>query len=324
MTTLKYFEAVRRAIDEELSRDDRVFCIGEDIGVYGGPFQITGGLLKKYGPDRIIDTPIAESGIVGTALGASLLGMRPIVEMQFMDFVTNAFNQIVNFVAKNRYRWGAANPMVIRGPIGAGTRSGPYHSVSPEMWFVHTAGLITIAPSTAADAYGLLKSAVRADDPVMFLEYKFLYRRVEDDIPDGETLVPIGKGAIRRPGRDLTIVSFGSQVYTCLDAAKELEKVGIDAEVIDLRTLFPFDRDLIIESLRKTNKLMVVHEDIRTGGYAGEVIATVCDLAFDALDGPPVRVTAPHTVIPYAPTMEDAFLPSVAKVVKAARKLHAY
>lgn len=324
MTTLKYFEAVRRAIREEMERDERVFCIGEDIGAYGGAFKVTEGLLKAFGPDRVIDTPIAESAIVGTALGASLLGLRPIVEFQFMDFASNAFNQIVNFVAKNRYRWGAANPMVMRGPVGAGMRSGPFHSVSPEMTYVHTPGLVTIAPSTPTDACGLLKSAVRGDDPVMFLEYKSLYRRVEEDVPDGDFTIPIGKGAVRRAGDDLTIVSYGSMMLACLDAAETLEAEGVRAEVIDLRTLYPFDRDLIIGSLRKTNKLMIVHEDVRTGGLAAEIAATVCDVAFDQLDGPIVRVTAPHTPVPYSPPLEDAFLPSADKIAKAGRKLHQY
>src|SRR5208282_203800 len=317
-------EAIRQALFEEMDRDPTVVAMGEDIGVYGGAFKVTEGLLARFGPERVIETPISETAIVGAACGMSYLGLRPIVEMQFIDFIACCFNQVTNFVAKGHYLWGAPAPMVIRGPSGGGVRGGPFHSANPEMYFVHTPGLKIIYPSTAYDAKGLLKSAVRDNNPVLFFEHKFLYRRIKEELPAEEYTVPIGKAVTRREGRDLTILSYAAMMYTSLDAAADLAKEGIEAEVIDLRTLLPLDKDAIIASVKKTNKLLVVHEDTRTGGIAGEIASLVFENAFDDLDGPVARVTSLDTPVPYAPTLEEYFLPNVAKVVAAARELANY
>jgi 2-oxoisovalerate dehydrogenase E1 component beta subunit len=323
--TTTYLEAIRAAIWEEMERDPSVFILGEDIGVYGGAFKVTEGMLERFGDKRVIDTPIAEGAIVGAAIGASLLGMRPIAEMQFIDFISCAFDQITNFAAKNRYRWGAGVPIVVRGPCGGGVRGGPFHSQNPEMYFVHTPGLKVVAPATAYDAKGLLKAAVRDDDPVIYLEHKFLYRRIKEDLPKEDFTVPIGKAAVRREGTDLTIVTYGAMVYPSLEAAATLEKErGARVEVIDLRSLLPLDRETLVASAKKTGKVLVVHEDTRTGGIAGEIAATINEEAFDHLDGPVLRVTAPDTPVPYSASLEDFFLPNAAKIVAAARPLVLY
>jgi pyruvate/2-oxoglutarate/acetoin dehydrogenase E1 component len=324
MPEITMLEAIREALFEEMERDPAVVAIGEDIGVYGGAFKVTEGLLAKYGPERVIETPISETAIVGAACGMSYLGLRPVAEMQFIDFIACCFNQVTNFVAKSHYRTGAPVPMVIRGPSGGGVHGGPFHSANPEMYFVHTPGLKVVYPSTAYDAKGLLKSAIRDNNPVLFFEHKFLYRRVKEEIPSGDYTVPIGKAIVRREGTDLTIVSYAAMAHTALDAAKELSKDGIEAEVIDLRTLLPLDRETILNSVKKTNKLLIVHEDTRTGGIAGEIAAVVCESAFDDLDGPIARVTALDTPVPYAPTLEAEFLPNVEKVTAAARELAKY
>jgi 2-oxoisovalerate dehydrogenase E1 component beta subunit len=324
MAPVTMLEGIRQAIFEEMDRDPAVVALGEDIGVYGGAFKVTEGLLARFGRERVIDAPIAETGIVGAACGMSYLGLRPIVEMQFIDFIACCFNQVTNFVAKSHYRWGAPVPMVLRGPSGGGVHGGPFHSANPEMYFVHTPGLKVVYPSTAHDAKGLLKSAVRDNNPVLFFEHKFLYRRIKEELPEGEFTVPLGKAAVRREGSDLTILSYAAMMYTALDAAAELAKEGIEAEVIDLRTLLPLDRETILASVKKTNKLLIVHEDTRTGGIAGEIAALVCEGAFEDLDGPIARVTALDTPTPYSPPLEEHFLPSVAKVVAAARELARY
>src|ERR671924_693432 len=234
MPQLTYLEAIRQGLWEEMERDPNVFCIGEDIGIYGGAFKVTDGFIERFGPDRVIDTPIAEAAIVGAAFGAALTGMRPVAEFQFMDFIGCAFNQITNMVAKSHYRWGAPAPLVLRGPSGGGVHGGPFHSQNPEMYFVHTPGLKVVAPSTPYDAKGLIKSAIRDPDPVIYFEHKFLYRRVKEELPPDDFVVPIGKASIRRPGTDMTVVTYGAMVYIALEAAKELEKEGIDLEVLDL------------------------------------------------------------------------------------------
>jgi len=324
MPEITMLEAIREALFEEMERDPAVVTLGEDIGVYGGAFKVTEGLLAKYGPERVIDTPISETAIVGAACGMSYLGLRPVAEMQFIDFIACCFNQVTNFVAKSHYRWGAPVPMVLRGPSGGGVHGGPFHSANPEMYFVHTPGLKVVYPSTAYDAKGLLKSAIRDNNPVLFFEHKFLYRRIKEDIPRGDYTVPIGKAVVRREGRDLTIVSYAAAAHTSLEAAAALSNEGIEAEVIDLRTLLPLDRETILNSVKKTNKLLVVHEDTRTGGIAGEIAAVVCEGAFDHLDGPIARVTGLDTPVPYSPPLEEAFLPSVEKVAAAARELAKY
>src|SRR3981189_1550063 len=307
-----------------MERDPTVFCLGEDIGIYGGAFKVTDGFIDRFGRERVIDTPIAESAIVGAAFGAPLTGMRPVAEFQFMDFIPCAMNQISNMVAKTHYLWGAPAPIVIRGPSGGGVHGGPFHSQNPEMWFVHNPGLKVVCPATAYDAKGLIKSAIRDNNPVIFFEHKFLYRRIKENLPESDFTVPLGKAVVRREGRDLTIVSYAAMLHTSLEAAAELEKEGIEAEVIDLRTLLPLDRETILASVRKTNKLLVVHEDTRTGGIAGEIAAVVTESAFEDLDGPVRRVTSLDTPVPYAPQLEEYFLPNAAKVVAAARELAHY
>src|ERR1700675_2097568 len=324
MAPVTMLEGIRQAIFEEMDRDPAVVALGEDIGVYGGAFKVTEGLLARFGPERVIDAPIAETAIVGAACGMSYLGLRPVVEMQFIDFIACCFNQVTNFVAKSHYRWGAPVPIVLRGPSGGGVHGGPYHSANPEMYFVHTPGLKVICPATPYDAKGLLKSAIRDNNPVLFFEHKFLYRRIKEDLPENDFTVPIGKAAVRREGRDLTIVSYAAMLHASLEAAAELEKEGVDAEVIDLRTLLPLDRETILSSVAKTNKLLVVHEDTRTGGIAGEIAAVVTESAFEDLDGPIRRVTSLDTPVPYAPQLEEYFMPNAANVVAAARELARY
>jgi len=319
-----YLEAIRQALSEEMERDPSVLLLGEDIGVYGGAFKVTAGLLERFGWERVIDTPLSESAIVGAAVGMSYVGLRPVAEMQFIDFIACAFNQITNFVAKSHYRWGAPVPIVIRGPAGGGVHGGPFHSANPEMYFVHTPGLKVVYPATAYDAKGLLKSAIRDNNPVLFFEHKFLYRRIKEELPDEDYTVPIGKAIVRRPGRDLTIVTYAATVHTCLEAAGKLAAEGIEVEVVDLRTLLPLDRETVIESVRRTNKLLVVHEDTRTGGIAGEIAAMVTESAFEDLDGPIRRVTSLDTPVPFSPPLEEHFLPNAERIATAARELARY
>ena len=324
MPTATMLEAIRQALFEEMERDPAVVALGEDIGVYGGAFRVTAGLLEKFGPERVIDTPISETAIVGAACGMSYLGLRPVAEMQFIDFIACCFNQVTNFVAKSHYLWGAPAPMVVRGPSGGGVHGGPFHSQNPEMYFVHTPGLKVVYPSTPYDAKGLLKSAIRDNNPVLFFEHKYLYRRIEEEVPEGDYTIPIGKAVVRREGRDLTIASYAAMTHVSLEAAERIAKEGIDAEVIDLRTLAPLDRETILASVRKTGKLLVVHEDTRTGGLAGELAAIACEGAFDSLDGPVMRVTGLDTPVPYSPPLEERFLPNTEKVAAAARELAKY
>jgi 2-oxoisovalerate dehydrogenase E1 component beta subunit len=324
MAQATYLEAIRQGLWEEMESDPSVFCIGEDIGIYGGAFKVTDGFIHHFGPQRVIDTPIAESAIVGAAFGAALTGMRPVAEFQFMDFIGCAFNQIVNMVAKSHYRWGAPAPLVLRGPCGGGVHGGPFHSQNPEMYFVHTPGMKVVAPATPADAKGLIKSAIRDNNPVLFLEHKFLYRRIKDEVPEGDVTVPIGKARLHRPGRDLSIITYAAMVHTAQEAADIVAKEGIEVEILDLRTLSPLDREAIIQTVKKTNKVILLHEDTRTGGLAGEIAAIINEEAFDDLDGPIVRITSLDTPVPFSPPLEHYFLPKVEDVVREARKLHAY
>jgi 2-oxoisovalerate dehydrogenase E1 component beta subunit len=324
MAVMTFLEAIRQGIWEEMERDPSVFLLGEDIGAYGGAFKVTAGMLEKFGEDRVIDTPISESAIVGAAVGAALMGMRPVAEMQFMDFITCGFDQVVNMAAKIHYRWGPAVPLVVRGPSGAGVHGGPYHSQSNEMWFVHTPGLKVVVPATAYDAKGLIKASIRDDNPVIFFEHKLLYRRIKEDVPGDEYTVPLGKARIAREGTDITVITYGAMVWTALEAAEALAKEGISVEVVDLRTLLPYDEQAVLESVRKCNKVILLHEDTRTGGMAGELAALISSKAFEDLDGPIVRVTSPDTPIPFSPPLEEYFLPNAQKVADAARKLAAY
>jgi 2-oxoisovalerate dehydrogenase E1 component beta subunit len=319
-----YLEAIRQGLWEEMESDPTVFCIGEDIGIYGGAFKVTDGFIHHFGPKRVIDTPIAESAIVGAAFGAALTGMRPVAEFQFMDFIGCAFNQIVNMVAKSHYRWGAPAPLVLRGPCGGGVHGGPFHSQNPEMYFVHTPGMKVVAPATPADAKGLIKSAIRDNNPVLFLEHKFLYRRIKDEVPEGDYTVPIGQARLHREGRDLSIITYAAMVHAAQEAADLLAKDGIEVEILDLRTLSPLDRAAIAQTVKKTNKVILLHEDTRTGGLAGEIAAIINEEAFDDLDGPIVRITSLDTPVPFSPPLEHFFLPKVEDVVREARKLHAY
>jgi 2-oxoisovalerate dehydrogenase E1 component beta subunit len=324
MAQATYLEAIRQGLWEEMESDPTVFCIGEDIGIYGGAFKVTDGFVHHFGPQRVIDTPIAESAIVGAAFGAALTGMRPVAEFQFMDFIGCAVNQIVNMVAKSHYRWGAPAPLVLRGPCGGGVHGGPFHSQNPEMPFVHTPGMKVVAPATPSDAKGLIKSAIRDNNPVLFLEHKFLYRRIKEDVPENGHIVPIGKARVHREGRDLSVITYAAMVHTAQEAADILAKEGIEIEIIDLRTLCPLDREAITQTVKKTNKVILLHEDTKTGGLAGELAAIINEEAFDDLDGPIVRITALDTPVPFSPPLEHFFLPKVEDVVREARKLHAY
>jgi 2-oxoisovalerate dehydrogenase E1 component beta subunit len=319
-----YLEAIREGLWEEMERDPNVFCIGEDIGEYGGAFKVTAGLLERFGARRVVDTPISEAAIVGASIGAGLMGLRPVAEMQFADFISCGFDQIVNFAAKCRYRWNAGVPIVIRSPSGGGIHGGPFHSQNPEMWFVRTPGLKVVCPATAYDAKGLIKSAIRDNDPVLFFEHKGLYRKIKEDLPTEEYTVPIGKAKVVREGRDLSIITYGAMMWTALEAAETLAAEGCSVEVVDLRTLVPLDRETVCASVRKTSKALLLHEDTRTGGMAGELAATITENVFEYLDGPIVRVTAPDTPVPYSPPLEEAFLPNAEKVVEKARWLYRY
>ena len=324
METTSYVEAIRQGLWEEMTRDEDVFVLGEDVGVYGGAFKVTAGFLDQFGEERVMDTPLCESAIVGAAIGAALMGMRPVAEMQFADFISCAFDQITNFAAKCRYRWGAGVPMVIRGPSGGGIHGGPFHSQNPEMYFVHTPGLKVVAPSTAYDAKGLIKSAIRDEDPVLFFEHKYLYRRIKEELPSNEYLVPIGQADIKRKGGDISVITYGAMVHNALEAAGVLAGDGVELEVVDLRTLLPLDKATVLESVKKTGKVILLHEDTRTGGFAGELAAVIAEEVFEYLDGPVMRITAPDTPIPYSPPLEEFFLPKTSDVVSVARHLAAY
>lgn len=324
MPETTYLEAIRQGLWEEMESDPSVFCLGEDIGVYGGAFKVTDGFIHHFGPRRVIDTPIAESAIAGAAFGASLTGLRPVAEFQFIDFIGCAFNQIVNMVAKSHYRWNAPAPLVLRGPAGGGVHGGPFHSQNPEMFFVHTPGMKVVAPATPADAKGLIKSAIRDNNPVLFLEHKFLYRRIKEEIPEDNYTIPIGKARLHREGRHLSIITYAAMVHTAQEAADILAKEGIEVEILDLRTLSPLDREAITQTVKKTNKVILLHEDTRTGGLAGEIAAIINEEAFDDLDGPIVRITSLDTPVPFSPPLEHFFLPKVEDVVREARRLRQY
>jgi 2-oxoisovalerate dehydrogenase E1 component beta subunit len=320
-------EAVSEALFEEMERDDRVLLMGEDIGVYGGAFKVTRGFLEHFGERRVIDTPIAEGGFTGAAAGAAHMGLRPVVEIQFMDFVSPAYDVITNYIATSRYRGAGPLPLVIRGPVGGGNRGGPFHSQNVEMAFFHTPGLKIVYPSTPYDAKGLLKAAIRDDDPVLFEEHKGLYRApsLREVLPDEDYVVPLGKARTVREGSDLTIVTYGAMVHRSAEAAAVLEtEDAISVEILDLRTLLPLDDDAIVESVKRTGKLLIVHEDTRTGGIAGEIAMRVSERAFEWLDAPMLRVTAIDAPVPYSGSLEDYFLPQVSDIMTASRYLARY
>ena len=326
MAETTYLEAIKQALDEEMERDRNVFVMGEDIGAYGGAFKVTDGLLAKYGEGRVIDTPISEAGIVGAAAGAAHMGMRPVCEMQFIDFISCAYDILTNYVATSRYRAFLPCPLVVRGPSGGYVRGGPFHSQNPEAAFLHTPGLKIVYPATASDAKGLLKAAIRDDDPVLYFEHKYLYRRIKEELPEGDDhIVPIGKARTAREGKDLSIITYAATVWKSLEAAEQLEKEdGLSVEVIDLRSLSPLDDEAIIATVKKTNRVLIVHEDTRTGGVAGEVAARINEHAFEWLDAPILRVTAADVPLPYSPPLEDYVLPQTTDIVNVARRMAAY
>jgi 2-oxoisovalerate dehydrogenase E1 component beta subunit len=324
MSVVTYLEAIRQALWEEMDSDPRVFLLGQDVGTYGGPFRVTAGMLDHFGGERIIDTPISESAMVGTAIGAAMMGMRPVVEMQFIDFISCAFNQIINFAAPNHYRWGQQVPLVIRGPAGGNVHGSAFHSQNPESYFQHTPGLKIAVPATVADAYGLLKAAIRDPNPVLFFEHKYLYRRIKDELPAGAEPVPLGRARLARPGRDLSVITYGAMLYVALEAAERLTAEGIDLEVLDLRTVKPLDEEAILATVRKTNKVLVLTEEQLTGSVAGEVSARIAEGAFAWLDGPVHRLCCPDTPVPYSPTLEEAYLPNVDKLVTRVRELSSW
>jgi pyruvate/2-oxoglutarate/acetoin dehydrogenase E1 component len=321
MAELTYLQAISDGLRTEMRRDERVFCMGEDIGVFGGAFKVTEGFHEEFGAQRVLDTPLAENLIIGAAVGSAIEGLRPVCEMQFADFISCGFDQLVNVAAKMHYRQGVAVPIVVRLPSGGGFSGGPFHSQNPEAWFLQAPGLKVVAPATAADAKGLLVSAIRDPNPVMFLEHKHLYRRVKGDVPDGEHTVPLGEARIAREGGELTIVAYGATVPLAEQAVSELEG---DIEIVDLRTLYPLDRDTLLASVRKTGKVLVAHEATRSCGVGAEVAALIAEEAFEDLDAPVVRLTAPDVPIPFSPPLEQEVLPGLDDLKDACRGLLAY
>ena len=320
-------EAIRQGIYEEMKRDETVFVIGEDIGTYGGAFKLTEGFIDEFGAERMIDTPISESAIVGAACGAALMGMKPVAEFQFIDFISGGFDMLTNYAAKSRYRGCGAIGAVFRGPCGSGVRGGPFHSLNAESFFLNTAGLKIVEPSTAYDAKGLIKAAIRDPDPVLFFEHKKLYRlpRLREELPTEDYIVEIGKARIAREGKDLSIITFGAQVLNALDAAEHLESEdGVNVEVVDLRSLAPLDKDTILATVKKTNRALVLHESSLTGGIGGEISAIIAEEAFEWLDAPIIRVASIDSPVPFAPQMEDYFLPSLDEIIEACRRLASY
>lgn len=324
MAQMTYLEAIRDALLSEMRRDRSIFVIGEDIAVYGGAFGITKGFLEEFGPWRVIDGPLAEAANVGAGIGAAIMGMRPVVELQFADFVTDAMTQIVNMAAKFHWRTGHPLPMVVRMPYGGDVKGGPFHSQCMEAWFVHTPGLKVVAPAFADDAKGLLMAAIRDPNPVMYFEHKHLYRYQREEVPDGNHLTPIGRARLVREGTALSVFSYGWMARKCLEAVERVATEGIAAELVDLRSLQPLDKEAVLGSVRKTGKALIVHEATRTGGVGGEIAALIAEEAFDWLDGPVTRLASEDTPVPHNPMLEAAFQPQVDEIADAIRKLAAY
>ncbi len=321
MATMTYLQAISDGLREELRADERVFLMGEDIGAFGGAFKVTDGFIEEFGADRVMDTPLAESGIIGTAIGAAVEGLRPVCEMQFADFVACGFDQLVNVAAKMYYRQGLAVPLVVRLPSGGGFSGGPFHSQNPEAWFMHAPGLKVLAPSTAEDAKGLISAAIKDPNPVIFLEHKHLYRRVKGDVPEGRYETPM-TARVARPGSDLVVIAYGAMVHTALEATADID--GAEIEVLDLRSLVPLDEAAILDSVRRCSKVVIVDEANATCAAGAQVAALIAERGFEDLDGPVVRVATPDVPIPFSPPLEQAVLPSVDRVKEACRELLAY
>jgi pyruvate dehydrogenase E1 component beta subunit len=322
MKKMSVSHAIREGMHEEMLRDENVIMVGEDLGTMGSPFAITQGFLDEFGPNRVIETPISESSFTGMSVGAAMRGIRPVVELMYVDFIGVAMDPVMNQAAKMRYMTGGQVhvPMVVRAPMGSGRRNAGQHSQCLETLFTHIPGLKVVCPSTAADAKGLIKAAIRDDDPVIFLEHKLLYA-TKGDVPEGEHVIPLGVADVKREGKDVTIITWSRQVFFALDAAKELEKEGIDVEVIDLRSLVPLDWETIKKSVSKTHNVVVVQEGVKRSGFAGEISAQIMEELFDELDAPVERVAALNTVAPFSPTLEDVFFPQVDDIVKAVKKV---
>jgi pyruvate/2-oxoglutarate/acetoin dehydrogenase E1 component len=322
MAEKTYLQAISDGLRQEMRRDKRVYVIGEDVGVYGGAFKVTLGFQEEFGPWRVIDAPLAETAIVGSCTGAAMMGLRPVAEMQFADFVSCAWDQLVTVAAKQRWRAGTPVPIVVRCPSGGGFSGGPFHSQNPESSFAHIPGLKVVCPATPEDAKGLIVSAIEDPNPVLYMEHKHLYRRIKGEVPDERYTVPIGKARTHREGDDVTVITWGAMVYTADEAANQLDDVSV--EIIDLRTILPWDKQAVLESARKTSKVLVLHEDTRTGGFGAEIAATIAEEAFEDLDAPLKRITAPDSPVPFSPTLEKAYIPQVEDVVKGLKELAEY
>ena len=324
MAELTYIQAISEGLRQEMRRDPRVFVMGEDVGVYGGAFKVTLGFQEEFGPWRVIDTPLSETAIMGGATGAALMGMRPVAEMQFADFVSCAWDHLITVAAKQFFRAHTPVPFVLRLPSGGGFSGGPFHSQNPESSFAHIPGLKVVCPATPQDAKGLLATAIEDPNPVLYFEHKHLYRRIKGDVPEERFTIPFGQARVHRPGDDAVVVTWGAMVYTATEAAQQLAADGFEAEVLDLRTLIPWDKERVLESVRRTSKVLVLHEDTRTGGFGAEIAATIAEEAFEDLDAPVMRVAAPDTPVPFSPPLEKAFIPQVEDVLSALRNLAEY
>ena len=324
MAERTYIQAISDGLREEMRRDARVVVIGEDVGVYGGAFKVTNGFQEEFGPWRVLDTPLSETAIVGGATGAALMGLRPVAEMQFADFISCAWDHLVTVASKQFFRAGTPVPIVVRLPSGGGFSGGPFHSQNPESSFAHIPGLKVVCPATPEDAKGLLATSIEDPNPVLYFEHKHLYRRIKADVPDERYTTPFGQARVHRPGEDAIVVTWGAMVHTASEAADELQKSGFEVEVLDLRTLIPWDKERVLEGVRRTSKVLVLHEDTRTGGFGAEIAATIAEEAFESLDAPVMRLAAPDTPVPFSPPLEKAFIPQVDDVVKALEELTAY
>jgi pyruvate/2-oxoglutarate/acetoin dehydrogenase E1 component len=321
MAEMTYLQAISDGLREEMRRDESVFCLGEDIGAFGGAFKVTDGFIEEFGADRVLDTPLAENAIIGAAVGSAIEGMKPVCEMQFADFISCGYDQLVNVAAKLHYRQGVAVPMVVRLPSGGGFSGGPFHSQNPEAWFIQSPGLKVVAPATADDAKGLLQSAIRDPNPVCYMEHKGLYRHVKGEVPDGEYTVPIGEARVAREGEEMTVIAYGSSVALALQAAEQLDE---DIEILDLRTLYPLDTEAVLATARKTGKVLVAHEATQSCGVGAEVTAVISEHAFEDLDAPVRRLTTPDVPIPFSPPLEQHVLPQLDDMKEACRELLAY